>query len=166
MKEDVHWVRRYASAGQTPILRVPTRWKSLSMISAISPRGEIHFEIVEGSINSERFIAFLTRLIEGARRRIFLTVDNLQVHHADVVRAWLESRTARIEALYLPPYAPESNPDEYLNRDFKTALRSGPVSSNQGTLFQKASAFMASLATLPDEVGAYFRHPAARHAAS
>lgn len=169
VKEDAHWVRGYAPAGQTPILRVPTRWKSLSMISAISPRCEIRFEIVEGSINSERLIAFLPRLIEGARRKIFLIVNNLRLHHAKVVRAWLEPRTARIEVFCLPPYAPESNPDEYLNRDFKTALRSGPVSSNKETLLQKASAFMAfmaSLATLHDKVSAYFRHPAARSAAS
>nr|WP_232516636.1 transposase [Thauera sp. K11] len=27
----------------------------------------------------------------------------------------------------MPPYAPELNPDEYLNRDLKTATRSGPI---------------------------------------
>jgi transposase len=166
VKEDAHWVRGYAPAGQTPILRVPTRWKSLSMISAISPRGEIRFEIVEGSINSERFIAFLAKLIEGATRKLFLIVDNLRVHHAKVVREWLEPRAAQIEVFYLPPYAPESNPDEYLNRDFKTALRSGPVSSNKETLLHKATAFMTTLSTLPEKVTAYFRHPAARYAAS
>ncbi len=80
------------------------------MILAISPRGEIRFEIIEGSINNGRFIAFLTKLIEGARRKIFLIVDNLQVHDAKVVREWLQPRTVRIKIFYLPPYAPESNP--------------------------------------------------------
>lgn len=164
VKEDAHWVRGYAPAGRTPVLTVPTRWESLSMISAISPRGELRFEIVEGSINSERFIAFLAKLVEGAQRKVFLIVDNLRVHHAKVVRAWLEPRQAQIEVFYLPPYAPESNPDEYLNRDFKTALRSGPVSTNHVTLLDKANAFMSALASLPQKLIAYFRHPAARYA--
>ena len=166
VKEDAHWVRGYAPAGQTPVLQVPTRWKSLSMISAISPRGEIRFEIVQGSINSERFITFLGKLIEGAPRKVFLVVDNLRVHHAKVVREWLEPHAAQIELFYLPPYAPESNPDEYLNRDFKTALRSGPVSTDKDTLLNKATAFMTALSSLPEKVRAYFRHPAARYAAS
>lgn len=164
VKEDAHWVRGYAPAGQTPVLKVPTRWKSLSMISAISPRGEIRFEIVEGRINSERFIAFLDKLIEGAGRKVFLIVDNLRVHHAKVVHEWLEPRAARIELFYLPPYAPESNPDDYLNRNFKTVLRPGPVRSDKETLLQKARDFMTSLSTLPDKAMAYFRHPCARYA--
>jgi transposase len=109
-------------------LATPTRWRKLSMISAISARGEIAFRIVEGSINTDRFIEFLDALIEGAKRKIFLVVDNLRVHQAKRVSAWLADKTERIELLFLPPYAPESNPDEYLNRDFKTALRSSAVS--------------------------------------
>ena len=136
------------------------------MISAISPRGALQFQIVEGSINSERFIAFLAALIEGALRKIFLVVDNLRVHHAKLVKAWLVDKTHQIELIYLPPYAPESNPDEYLNRDFKTALRSGPVSTNKANLLEKALAFMNRLSLMPERVKSYFRHPAAQYAMS
>jgi transposase len=34
-----------------------------------------------------------------------------------VVREWLADKAHQIELVYLPPYAPESNPDEYPNRD-------------------------------------------------
>ena len=165
VKEDAHWVRGDAPKGQTPALTVPARWQSLSMISAISPRGEVQFQIVEGSINSARFIAFLTTLIDGASRKIFLVVDNLRVHHATVVREWLADKTHQIELVYLPPYAPEANPDEYLNRDFKTALRSRLISSNKAALLDKALVFMNGLTRLPEKVRAYFRHPAALYAA-
>jgi transposase len=43
VKEDANGVRGYAPKGQTPVLAVPTRWIKLSMISAISPRGEVAF---------------------------------------------------------------------------------------------------------------------------
>ncbi len=166
VKEDAHWVRGYAPKGQTPVLTLPARWESLSMISAISPRGAVQFQIVAGSINTERFIAFLATLIAGAAQKIFLVVDNLRVHHARAVKEWLADKAHQIELVYLPPYSPEANPDEYLNRDFKTALRSGPVSTNKVSLVEKATAFMNTLATLPEKVRAYFRHPAALYAAS
>lgn len=165
VKEDGHWMRGYAPRGKTPVLALPTRWQKLSMISAVSPRGELAFRIVEGSINAQRFLDFLAALIEGAPRKIFLVVDNLRVHHAKRVTAWLAEHKDKIELAFLPPYAPESNPDEYLNRDFKTALRSGPVSSDKDSLLEKAMAFMNRLTTLPEKVRAYFRHPAAAYAA-
>lgn len=86
------------------------------------------------------------------------------MHHAGKVKEWLCGKEARIELVFLPPYAPESNPDEYLNRDFKTALCTGPVSRNTDELLQKAMAFMKRIANLPDHIRAYFRHPAAAYA--
>lgn len=165
VKEDTHWIRGYAPKGQTPVLKTSTRWDKLSMISAISARGECAFQIVEGSINTARFLEFLGRLIEGATRKIFLVVDNLRVHHAKQVSEWLQDKQDQIELVFLPPYAPESNPDEYLNRDFKTALRSGPVSQNTAELLEKAQAFMNRISALPHHVASYFKHPAAIYAA-
>ena len=164
--EDANWVRGYAPKGETPVLAVPTRWIKLSMISAISPRGEVAFRIVEGTINAERFIEFLTALIEGAARKIILVVDNLRVHHAGIVSEWLADKTDRIELAFLPPYNPEANPDEYLNHDFKTALRLGPVSQDRDSLLAQALAFMNRLTTWPERVRASFRHPKARYAAA
>lgn len=135
------------------------------MISAISGRGEVVFRIVEGAIDSERFIEFLGALIQDARNKIFLVVDNLRVHHARKVKEWLCGKEARIELIFLPLYAPESNPDEYLNRDFKTALRTGPISRNKDKLLEKALSFMQRIASLPNHVMAYFRRSAAAYSA-
>ena len=109
---DNQGVRGYAPKGQTPVLAIPTRGVKLSMISAISPRGEVAFRIVDGTINADRFIEFLAALIEGAPRKIIVVVDNLRVHHAKVVTEWLADKTDRIELAFLPPYNPEANPDE------------------------------------------------------
>ena len=165
VKEDANWVRGLAPRGRTPVLATPTRWDKLSMISAISPRGEVGFRIVEGTINAERFKEFLAALIEEAKRKIFLVVDNLRVHHATLVKEWLADKTDKIESVFLPPHAPESNPDEYPNRHFKTALRTGAVSHDKKTLLENATTFMRQLATMPEMVKAYFRHPAAAYAA-
>lgn len=164
VREDANWVRGYAPRGKTPILSMPVRRNKLSMISAISPRGEVAFRIVEGTINAERFREFLAALIEDASRKIYLVVDNLRAHHAKLIKAWLADKTDRIELVFLPPYAPEFNPDEYLNRHFKTALRTGAISHDKNALLEKAMAFMQALSRMPQTVKSYFRHPSAMYA--
>lgn len=135
------------------------------MISAITNRGEISFQIVEGTIKLERFIEFLERLIANAACKLFLIVDNLRVHHAKIVKTRAVMHADRIELFYLPPYAPESNPDEYLNHDFKTALRLEPPSRDDSALLEKAKVIMQRIAALPERIRSYFEHPAAAYAA-
>lgn len=166
IKEDSVWIRGYAPKGQTPVLEKPNRWDKLSMISAISAKGEIAFKVIDGGFNAELFIEFLESLISDAPRKIILIVDNLRVYRAKIVNTWLEDKKDRIELAFLPPYAPESNPDEYLNSDLKTNLRLGPVSENREQLLEKANAFMNKLLTWPERVRSYFQHPSAQYAST
>ncbi len=50
------------------------------------------------------------------KRKVFLILDNLKVHHGKLAAAWLEHHKDKIEVFFLPPYAPEYNPDEYLRK--------------------------------------------------
>jgi hypothetical protein len=43
-----------------------------------------------------------------------LILDNLRVHHSQVVKQWLKANADKIEVFYLPSYSPELNPDELL----------------------------------------------------
>ncbi len=67
----------------------------------------------------------MQRPIKDARRRVFLILDNLNVHKANAVRDWLAEHSNRIEAFYLRPYSPEPNPGEYFNGDLKGAVQRG-----------------------------------------
>ncbi|HYE34990.1 hypothetical protein [Methylocaldum sp.] len=62
---------------------------------------------------------------------------------------------------YLSPDAPESNSDEYLSRDFKTALHTGRSAITKQVDGKSLGFFMDKLTTLPEKVVVYFRHPAA-----
>ena len=42
--------------------------------------------------------------------RSLLILDNLLVHHAKIVKAWVAENKALIEVYYLPAYTPEMNP--------------------------------------------------------
>lgn len=63
-------------------------------------------------------------MIKDEERKIFLIVDNLRAHKNKLVTAWAQDYKDRIELFFLPPYSPEINPDEYVNRALKTDIRS------------------------------------------
>jgi hypothetical protein len=116
--EDGHWLRGYAPAGQTPVLAAPSKRYGLSMISAISNQGLVRFEFIEEAMNTELFIEFMEKLVADSPQKVFLILDNLKVHHAKAVTAWLDEHKARIEVFYLPPYSPEIKRAPRITRDF------------------------------------------------
>lgn len=162
--EDGHWLRGYAPMGQTPVLAAPSKRHGLTMILAISNQGLVRFEFIEGAMNTDLMIGFLQGLIADSTRKVFLILDNLRVHHAKLVTEWLQEHQEKIEVFYLPPYSPELNPDEYLNREFKTRLRSSDRAQSKSALLEKANAFMEFLKETPQRVMAYFKHSAVRYA--
>lgn len=162
--EDGHWLRGYAPMGQTPVLAAPSKRHGLTMISAISNQGLVRFEFIEGAMNTDLMIGFLQGLIADSTRKVFLILDNLRVHHAKLVTEWLQEHQEEIEVFYLPPYSPELNPDEYLNREFKTRLRLSDRAQSKSALLEKANAFMEFLKETPQRVMAYFKHSAVRYA--
>jgi transposase len=167
IKQDTAWVRGYAKAGQTPVLQHNTRWKSLTLISALTNQGLVRFALHEGAINSERFIDFLQALTDDAKpRKVFLIVDNLRVHHAIKVKEWLVGKEEKIEIHYLPPYSPETNPDEILNRDLKTELRTRPAAKDSEALKTMARTFIEKLIGMPERVVRYFRIQSVAYASS
>jgi transposase len=54
-------------------------------------------------------------LTNRQNQKIYFIIDNLKVHHGNLVKDWLKEHTERIELFFLPSYSPELNPDEYLN---------------------------------------------------
>ena len=96
------------------------------MIAAVSNRGLMRFKLYKGALNVAIFIDFMKRLIKDAKQKVFLIVDNLRVHHAKAVQDWLARHKDEIEIFYLPAYAPEHNPDEYLNNDLKQTIKNKP----------------------------------------
>jgi transposase len=96
---------------------------------------------------------------------VFLILDNLRVHHSKDVQKWLALNREKIEVFFLPPYAPELNPDEYLNGDLKQRIRSGIPPRTEKDIISKTRSFMKTLQCKPDHVRGYFRHPMIAYAA-
>lgn len=157
--------RSYAPKGKTPVVVRTAKRITQSMIAAVSNRGLMRFMLYEDALNVERFLAFLRRLVKDARQKVFLIVDNLRVHHARKVKAWVASHAHEVELFYLPAYAPEHNPDEYLNHALKQALRQKPQPDSKDELVRNARSVLRTIQRSPDRVRAYFAAEPVRYAA-
>lgn len=145
IKHDTNWVTGYSPKGQTPVLECHDgRWKTATMVSAISNQGLLRFKIQDMPMNQDLFIEFLGNLIEDETRKIFLIVDNLRVHKSKAVKQWVHEHKERIELFFLPPYSPELNPDEYVNRAVKTDIRSR-APARVDTLKKRVETFMKKM---------------------
>ena len=94
-----------------------------------------------------------------------LILENLRMHHAKQVKAWLAEHADAIEVLYLPSYSPELNPEERLNADLKQVIgRKVPVRT-KAKLWTAAEQHMETIGNEPERVKAYFRDPRVKYAA-
>ncbi|NKC12157.1 MAG: hypothetical protein GKR94_08115 [Gammaproteobacteria bacterium] len=103
-------------------------------------------------------IDFCQRLIKSAKRKVYMVVDNLRVHHGKHFKAWLSAHENKIGIFYLPSYAPELNPDEYLDCDLKAGVDNGKPARNKKQLQKKVIAHMRMLQKKPQRVAKYFEY--------
>jgi transposase len=165
LSNQANYRRSFAAQGQTPVIPGSAKRFSCSMISALTNRGTLRFMIYDGALNAALFRSFLRRLLKDARRKIFLIVDNRRVHRARPLTAWVRANRHRIELIYLPPYAPEYNPDEFMHNDLKQTMARRCMPKDKAGLKSFLRSHMRRLHRMPAKVRAFFQAPEVRYAA-
>ncbi len=140
-------------------MKMKAKKMHINMISAISNQGKLHFMFSRDSINQQKLIEFLERLIKDVQHKVYMILDNLKVHHGKLVADWAELHKDQIRLYFLPSYSPEYNPDEYLNNDLKQTIGSQRQARTEADLQQHADSFMTSLSDDPKHVKSYFNQP-------
>lgn len=138
--------RSFSPAAKTPVAFVigGTRLK-LSMIATVTNKGETRWIIIDEAFNSDKLIEFLEVLIKDAKRKVFLILDNLRVHHSKPVKAWVSEHQDKIELFYLPSDSPELNPEERLNGNLKQAIGAKAPARTKAKLKSAAIEHMTQL---------------------
>jgi transposase len=157
--------RGYSPKGETPVRYTTGARFSTSMISAIANQGQLRFMVYKGGLKIDLFLTFLKRLIKDVKKKVFLIVDNLRVHHAKRVREWVNEHLDEIEIFYMPAYTPERNPDEYLNQAVKISLRNKRQPRNQIELTNNLRRHMRGLQRKRTKVKNFFQHELVKYAA-
>lgn len=175
---EIHWLdetgvnnqtvyqRGFAPKGKTPITTKPAKREKISLISTVTNLGTMRFRLFEGALNAALLMAFLQALVAGSSRKIYVIMDNLPVHKSKLVTAWIAANADKIRVYYLPPYAPDVNPDEYLNNDLKQNVhtKSG-LSRSKRALKASTLAYLRHIQKSPAKVRGYFQAKETQYAA-
>jgi transposase len=113
LSERPHRVRTWAPRGQTPVLQLAFNWKRLSVIAGVTV-WTFYFRLYPGTIKSPQLVDFLRHLRRQLRRKLLIIWDGLQAHRSRLVRTYVEASDGMIRLAFLPAYAPELNPTEYV----------------------------------------------------
>ena len=73
-----------------------------------------YFRLYAGSVKGPQIVDFLGALKRHIPSPLLVVWDGLPAHRSRMVRDYIESLDGRIHLAYLPPYAPELNPVEYI----------------------------------------------------
>ncbi len=124
--------RTYGLKGHPPVVETSGQRQSLNVISAVNARGEFWAATYTGKLDAEAFVVFLQNFMEGRSRKVFLIVDGHPAHHAKVVKRYVQSLGGHLELHFLPPYAPDLNPDEFVWSHMKTnGVSKKPLKQNE-----------------------------------
>jgi transposase len=159
IRSDFHAGTTWAPSGQTPVVRATGARFSLNMISAVSPRGELRFMVIDGRVNAGVFCTFLDRLMHGEDGHVFLVVDGHPAHKAKLVQRHVATYDGRLRLYFLPPYSPELNPDEYVWGWVKTHRVGRQVYASKEELRRVVTSALRSLQQRVDAIIGFFRAP-------
>jgi len=73
-----------------------------------------YFRLYPGSIRSPQVVHFLSHLMRHLPGKLLIIWDGLKSHRSVMVRDFVREHNARLWVEFLPAYAPELNPVEYL----------------------------------------------------
>ena len=166
IRSDHHAGKSWGKQGRTPIVTSTGARYGMSLISAITAKGQMRFMIKEqGGVNADVFIEFLKRLVTGAKRPIFLIVDRGPAHIARKTAAFVESTKGALRLFFLPSYSPDRNPDELVWKHLK-ADTVGRMSITCPADFQeKVTRSMRRLQNNPAKIISFYQKPSLKYAA-
>jgi transposase len=159
IRTDHHAGTTWAPVGRTPVVAATGERKSVNMISAISPRGHLHFDLFEGSMTATRFLEFCKKLAHDCPTPVFLVVDGSSAHTANIVKDYVASTEGRFRLFFLPPYSPELNPDEWVWKNVKHDQIKRAVPMSKGHLWTLAQQALLRLQKIPEIVKGFFGDP-------
>jgi transposase len=160
VRTNYHAGTTWAPVGKTPVVSASGKTRSISMVSAVSSRGELHFQVHESGIKKEQFLDFCKMLVKDVDRPVFLILDNSQVHHAKILKEYAEESKGKLTLFFLPPYSPDLNPDEWVWKNVKHDNLGRASVKSETELAEFAGMALAKLKELPGKVRAFFGDPA------
>ena len=151
--------RTWGLRGQTPEVPTSGRRQSVNAISAVNARGEFWYKIYTERLNATGFVALLTHFMRRRKGKVFLILDGHPAHRAKAVARYVQSLKGRLELHFLPGYAPELNPDEFVWNHLKRQGVSKTPLRRDESLRSRVHGDLAAIKSRPALVRSFFYAP-------
>jgi transposase len=146
----------WAPRGQTPVLRRVSKRRELSTVLGLTLSGKIykrHFAHAIGAADMLVALQHLQRHIPGP---MIIVWDRFSAHRAVIVKEYVAAHPEMMVE-WLPPYAPDLNPEEGCHGHVKQHLRNAaPIHSCE--IRAQVDRGCARLRQRPDLILGFFRH--------
>jgi len=105
---------------ENPILLPASKGKYLNVVGLMNRKNNLFFEVLETTLNSDRFISFMDRFVVQTIKKTVVILDNCPIHKSKKFMAKIEEwKEQDVWIFFLPPYSPELNLIEILWRRIK-----------------------------------------------
>jgi transposase len=100
------------------VLQYNFNWDTLSAAAGIT-FFNFYFRLYKGSIRSAQVVDFLQALLRHIPGPLLIVWDRLSAHRSGMTRDFIAGQGDRLRVEYLPGYAPELNPVEYIVNKYR-----------------------------------------------
>ncbi len=146
----------WAPIGQTPILRRMSKRREWSTVIGLTLTGKIYKRHVAHAIGATDILVALRHFQRHIAGPMIIIWDRLTAHRAVLVKEYIAAHPD-IEVEWVPPYAPELNPEEGCHGNVKQHLRNAAPTNTREMRAQVDRGF-ARLRQRPDLILGFFRH--------
>jgi len=151
--------RTWGLRGKTPEVATSGRRQSVNALSAVNARGAFWYEIYTERLNASRFLELLKHFMRGRKGPVLLVLDGHPAHIAKAVAQYVQSLKGRLELHFLPGYAPELNPDEFVWNHLKGQGVSKKPLRRDESLRSRVQTDLAAIKSRPALVRSFFHAP-------
>jgi transposase len=151
--------RSWGVRGQTPEVPTSGKRQSINAISAVTTTGAFWYALYTQRLNAAKFLELLRKFMRGRTGRVFLVLDGHPAHTAKLMAQYVQSLAGRLELHFLPGYAPELNPDEFVWNHLKhEGVAKQPLRQGE-SLFERVHADLKRIKSRPALVRSFFGAP-------
>ena len=156
LSQKPHRCRSWAPRGETPVLQFNFNWQKLSVAAGLTLRN-FYFRLYPGAIGQVEVIDFLKALVRHIDQPLLIVWDRLPAHRSRLVREFIELSEGHIVTEYLPPYAPELNPVEYIWSYWKQHELPNVCPKDYGELSRRARQALRRMRRKPRLITAFWK---------
>ncbi len=122
----------------------------LTMFGAVNILdGEKHYSAFAPRGNIEYFQSFLEYILEeNPHQQIIMILDNVGFHRANIINKEFLPKVKRLKFLFLPPYSPDLNPEEWIWKELRKEVTHNTYYENFTEKVKDAHNFLKTY-TLP-----------------